>query len=131
MKRSSSRGSVGLHLTAFALLVSSFLLPPSSFAAKESAAQLMERALRVQADLGFDGVVRQDFATAKRFTAEAVVEFDHARRYKVGGLPPGTYAASITTEQDTGADLGVGSTGGGGALTVRVPSPGVLAISRR
>src|SRR5206468_10012031 len=52
------------------------------------AQQLMERALKVQAGLGFSGQVRQDFATGKTFSAEALVEFQDARHYKVVGLLP-------------------------------------------
>ena len=56
--------------------------------ARESATQLVERALKVQAGLGFSGQVRQDFATARAFSAEARVEFQDARHYKVVGLSP-------------------------------------------
>lgn len=77
-----------VRFAAVALVMSSLFLPPPSLAAKETAAHLVERALKVQADLGFEGLIRQDFAAAKRFSAEAVVEFDHARRYKVVGLQP-------------------------------------------
>ena len=49
----------------------------------------------------------------------------------VGGLPPGTYGASITTGSATGLELPGQTTGPTGTISLNVPDQGILTIYRR